>query len=62
MIRLRGIKLGEAPKRRGNEIDLFDIGMAVGTGREMQANPNFGQDGKAIVQIIGGTICDIPAS
>jgi len=45
-IRLRGIKLGEAPKRRGNEIDLFDIATAVDAGREMQADPDFGQDGK----------------
>lgn len=45
-IRLRGIKLGEASKRRRNEIDLFDIDTAVDAAREMQANPDFGQDGK----------------
>lgn len=61
-IRLRGIKLGEAPKRRGNEMDLFDIATAVDAGREMQADQDFGLDGKAIIQILGGTICDITAS
>jgi len=61
-IRLRGIKLGEAPKRRGNEIDLFDIATAVDTGREMQADQDFGQDGKAVVQVLGGSIRDIAAS
>ncbi|MEI8015311.1 MAG: hypothetical protein WCH20_10805 [Nitrospira sp.] len=45
-IRLRGVKLGEAPKRRGNGIDLFDIATAVDPGREMQADTDFGQDGK----------------
>jgi hypothetical protein len=61
-IRLRGITLGEAPKRRGNEIDLFDIATAVDAGREMQADPDFGQDRKMVVQILGGTTRDIPAS
>jgi hypothetical protein len=61
-IHWRGIELGEVPQRRGNEIDLFDIATAVGTGREMQTNLDFGQDGKAIVQILRGTIRDIPAS
>jgi len=61
-IRLRGIKLGEAPKRRGNEIDLFDIATAVDAGREMQVDPDFGQDGKAVVQVLGGSISDIAAS
>ena len=61
-IHYRGIEIGKAPKCRRNEIDLFDIGTAVGTGHKMQIYPDFGQDGKAIVQIIGGTICDIPAS
>jgi hypothetical protein len=44
-------KLGEAPKRRGNEIDLFYVGPAMGTGYEMQADTDFGQNGKAVVQI-----------
>jgi hypothetical protein len=61
-IHRRGIELGEAPQRRGNEIDLFHIGTAVGAGREMQTDPDFGQDGKAVVQILGGSIRDIAAS
>ena len=61
-IRLRGITLGKAPKRRGNEIDLFDIATAVDAGREMQADQDFGLDGKLAVQILGSTIRDIPAS
>jgi hypothetical protein len=28
----------------------------------MQANPDFGQDGKLVVQILGGTIREITAS
>jgi hypothetical protein len=56
------MEFGEAPQRRGNEIDLFQIGMAVSAGREMQADPDFGQDGKAVVQILGGSIRDITAS
>ena len=61
-IGLRGIILGEAPKRRGNEMDLFDIATAVDAGREMQVDPDFGQDGKAVVQVLGGSISDIAAS
>jgi hypothetical protein len=61
-IRLRGITLGKAPKRRGNEIDLFDIATTVDAGREMQADPDFGQDGKVVVQILRGTTRDIVAS
>jgi hypothetical protein len=61
-IRRRRIEVGKAPKRRGNEIDLFHIGTAVGAGREMQADPDFGQDGKAAVQILGGSIREIAAS
>ena len=61
-IRLRGIKLGEAPKRRGNEMDLFDIVIAVDAGREMQADPDFGLDGQAVIQVLGGSIRDLPAS
>jgi hypothetical protein len=61
-IRRQGIELGKAPHCRRNEIDLFDIGAAIGAGREMQANPDVGQDGKMTVQILGGTIRDIPAS
>jgi hypothetical protein len=56
------MELGEAPQRRGNEIDLFQIGTAVSAGREMQADPDFGQDGKTVVQILGGSIRDITAS
>ncbi len=33
----RGIKLGEAPKCRGNETNLFDIATAVDTERESRA-------------------------
>ena len=58
----RGIEVGEAPKRRGNEIDLFHIGTAVGAGREMQADQDFCQDGKAAVQILRGSIREIAAS
>ena len=61
-IRRRRIEVGKAPKRRGNEIDLFDIATAVDAGREMQADPDFGQDGKAAVQILGGSIREIAAS
>jgi hypothetical protein len=61
-IHRRGIELGEASKRRGNEIDLFHIGTAVSAGHEMQADPDFDQDGKAVVQILGGSIRDIAAS
>jgi hypothetical protein len=28
----------------------------------MQADPDFGQDGKAVIQILGGSIRDIAAS
>jgi hypothetical protein len=56
------MELGEAPQRRGNEIDLFQIGTAVSTGREVQANPVFGEDGKVVVQILGDSIRDITAS
>ena len=48
-IQWRRIELGEPPKRRGNEIDLFHIGTTVSAGREMQTDPDFGQDAKAIV-------------
>ena len=41
---------------------LFDIGTAIGAGREMQADQDFGQDGKAVVQILGGSISEIAAS
>lgn len=61
-IRLRGIILGEAPKRRGNEMDLFDIATVVDAGHEMQADPDFGLDRKAVVQVLGGSFHDIPAS
>ena len=61
-IHRRGIELGEASKRRRNEIDLFHIGTTVGAGREMQADSDFGQDGKAVVQILGSLICEITAS
>jgi hypothetical protein len=61
-IHRRRIELGEVPKRRRNEIDLFHIRTAVSAGREMQADPDFGQDGKAVVQILGGSIRDIAAS
>jgi hypothetical protein len=61
-IHRQGIELGKAPKSGGNEIDLFDIGTAIGTGREMQANPDFDRNGKMVVQTLGGTIRDIPAS
>jgi hypothetical protein len=61
MIEWRGIELGKVPQRRGNEIDLFQIGTAVSAGRKMQADPDFAQDGKAIVQILGGSIRDITA-
>jgi hypothetical protein len=58
----RGIEIGEAPQRRRNEIDLFHIGTAGGAGCEMQADQDFGQDGKAAVQILGGSIREIAAS
>jgi hypothetical protein len=61
-IHRRGIELGEVPQRRRNEIDLFHIGTAVSAGREMQADPDFGQDGKAVVQILRGSIREITAS
>ena len=48
-IHWRGMELGKIPKRRGNEIDLIHIGTAMGAGREMQSDPNFGQDGNAVV-------------
>ena len=48
----RWIELRKAPQRRGNKIDLFHIGTAVGAGREMEADPDFGQDGKVVVQIL----------
>lgn len=53
---------GETPQRSGNEIDLFQIGTAVSAGREVQTNPDFGEDGKVVVQILGGSIRDITAS
>jgi len=58
----RGIEIGEAPQRRGNEIDLFHIGTAGGAGCEMRDDQNFGQNGKAAVQILGGSIREIAAS
>jgi hypothetical protein len=58
----RGIKPGEVPKCRGDETDLRHIGTAIGARREMQADPDFGQDGKAVVQILGDPIRDIAAS
>ena len=61
-IQLQRIVLGKALHCRGNEIDLFEIDTAMGTGREMQANPDFGQEGKMVVQILGRTIRDIRAS
>ena len=61
-IRWRGIELGKALQRRRNEIDLLHIGTAVGAGREMQVDSDFGQDGKAVVQILGDLIRDIAAS
>ena len=61
-IHRRGIELGEVPQRRTNEINLFHVGTAVGAGREMQADPDFGQDGKAVVQILGDSIREITAS
>jgi hypothetical protein len=42
-IHRQGIELGKAPNSRGNEIDLFYVGPAMGTGRKMQADPDFGQ-------------------
>ena len=61
-IHRRGIEVGEAPKRRGNEADLFHIGTALGAEREMQTDPDFGQNGKAAVQILRGSIREIAAS
>ena len=61
-IHRRGIEVGEAPKRRGNEIDLFNIGTAMGAEREMQTDSDFGQDGKAAVQMLRGSIREIAAS
>lgn len=61
-IHRRGIELGEVPQRRRNEIDLFHIGTTVYAGREMQAEPDLGQDRKAVVQIFGGSIREITAS
>ena len=48
-IQWRGIELGKIPKRRGKEIDLFHIDTAIGAGREMQSDPNFGQDRNAVI-------------
>ena len=62
MIHWRRIERGEAPQHRGNEIDLSHVSTAVNAGREMQADQDFGQDGKAVVQIFGGSIRDITAS
>ena len=58
-IHRRGIEVGEAPQRRGNETDLFDIGTAVDAGREMQADQEFDKVGKTVVQILGGSISHI---
>jgi hypothetical protein len=57
----RRIELRETPKRRGNEIDLFQIDSAVNAGCEMQDDPAFGQGGKVVLHILGGPIRDIPA-
>ena len=58
----RWIELGKATQRRGNKIDLFHIGTAVGAGREMQSDPDFGQDRNAVVQIPRGSARDLAAS
>jgi hypothetical protein len=61
-IHRQGIELEEVPQRRRNEINLFHVGTAVGTGREMQVDQDFGQDGKEVIQILGGSIREIAAS
>ena len=58
----RWIELGKAAQCRGNKIDLLHIGTAVGTGREVQSDPNFGQDEIAFVQILRGSIRDLTTS
>ena len=58
----RRILLGQAGQRRGDETDLFYIGTAVDAGREVQADPKFGQYGNVVVQILRGSIRDIAAS
>jgi hypothetical protein len=61
-IHCRWRERGEAPQRRGNEINLFHIDTAVGARREMQTDTDFGQDGKTAVQILRGSIRDIAAT
>jgi hypothetical protein len=61
-IHCRWRERGEAPQRRGNEINLFHISTAVSAGREMQDDLNFGQTEKAVIQILRGSIHDIAAT
>ena len=61
-IHCRWRERGEAPQRRGNEINLFHIDTAVSAGHEMQDDLNFGQTEKAAIQILRSSIRDIAAT
>jgi hypothetical protein len=61
-IHCRRKERGEAPKRRGNEINLFHIGTAVSAGHKMQDDLNFGQTEKAVIQILRGSIRNLAAT